>query len=48
MRIEQLNLVIGLLVGIALGLLLGKPKRLNKESQTMEWRTPMATRKATG
>jgi hypothetical protein len=26
MRIEQLNLVIGLLVGVAIGLLLGKPK----------------------
>lgn len=46
MRIEQLNLVIGLLVGVALGLLLGKPKPTNRESQTMEWRSPL--RKAAG
>lgn len=26
MRIEQLNLLIGFLVGVAIGLLLGKPK----------------------
>lgn len=26
MRIEQLNLLIGLLAGLAIGLLLGKPK----------------------
>lgn len=44
MRIEQLNLVIGLLAGLAIGLLLGKPKPGNRDNISSVM-PPMATKR---
>lgn len=46
MSINQLNLVIGVLVGLALGILLQRGTPLTDNDKAAEWRQPM--RKAAG
>lgn len=50
MTLNTINLVIGFIAGIAIGLLLrgGTPTGRGDNDTAAEWRQPMATRKAAG